>query len=581
MEKLQSTEDTMRSKKQTMNALEGFRTGLMHGERLHLPSAQRQHLERGSPLVGEVSYDARHRPLSTNISKHMKHMGTIVSGSDFGLHGMLPVKKPSGGGSAVLIATIEGESKLSLRTADGESRLSSFDLGHNVPVKHMSLSVNADHSYVLTGDASGQLHVTMAEPVMKNVSAADSKDDGADEKRPKKQLEIVANTTAKFSLPSSGDGRQITAVLAVDRGSQPIFLAGDSLGGVAFFFKNGTLRGRIKVTEDPGGVRGFRRGSGQTVLFFSSHSFGFLNVAQVDVSSAPCTGWNSPLFDVAADPQSTYSRAVLALEDGDVLVFSTTNGKDKDKACNLVLKFPRMSLVPFSLHTFRGHVMGLPTPLESTQKSDEYNSDLYFFNTAAMEAGYGAGQSRIVTLQASFQPRRLTSFALSGSSAGPKTHLALVFGGQSAALELYELFLKTPAIPKDVGGGSGNDWAAWLDWFPKVGILGITLVGVVMWNVRKVSGKNKADKGGAGGLPADFEAEMLRERLRKKKDGLKGDSKPGEDKLGGKAAGGINRSGPSSGSAGLDLGDDIDADMRSLNASSREMEELLASMGDD
>merc|ERR1719272_9756 len=116
-----------------MVALGDFRNALMHGERVHLPSAQRQYLEKGSPLVGEVSYDAKHRPLSTNASKHMKHVRTLLEGSEFRLQGLLPVKKPaSGGGSTVLIANLEGDSRLSLLTPDGETRLSSFDLGHKV-----------------------------------------------------------------------------------------------------------------------------------------------------------------------------------------------------------------------------------------------------------------------------------------------------------------------------------------------------------------------------------------------------------------------------------------------------------------
>lgn len=601
MEKLQSTEESMSTRRQTMTALEGFRSGLMHGERVHLPSAQRQYLEKGSPLVGEVSYDAKHRPLSTNISKSMKHARTIVNGSNFRLQGLLPIKKPaSGGGSTVLIATLESESKLSLRTPDGETRLDGFDLGHKVT--HLSLSVNLDHNFVFTGDAAGEMRVLMIEPVLRNISSSASSDEDevettSEKKRPTKQLVVFANTTAKFLLPSSGDGRQVASVLIVDRGAQPLFVVGDSLGSVAVFFKNGTLKGRIKVTDDPGGVIGLRRGSGQTVLFFSSHSFGFLSVTQVDVSSPPCTGWNSPVFDVASDPQSTYARVVLALSDGDVLVFSTT-GKNKERTCDLTLKFPRMSSVPFQLHVSRGHIMGVPTPLEGTEHADERNRDLYFFNTAAMEAGYGSGQSRIVTLQASFHPRRLTSFALqnsagSGGSGPAKAHLVLQFAGQSAGLELYDLNLKTPAVTRAEAGSGGSDMWSWLEWVPKVGILGITLIGVVVWNIRKISGGKQKSSG--GGLGGGFQEEMLKERLAaKRREGKQGESglDDMEEKIealskkaglreGGKSGAPKAAAGGASGSMKTPGGLDLDRDLDSLNASSREMEELLASMGDD
>jgi len=279
-----------------------------------------------------------------------------------------------------------------------------------------------------------------------------------------------------------------------------------------------------------------------------------------------------------------------------VLVFTTT-GKNKDRTCDLTLKFPRMSLVPFRLHAVRGQIMGVPTPPEGTENSDEYNRDIYFFNTAAMESGYGSGQSRIVTLQASFHPRRLISFALqhslgssgSGSSGPSKAHLALQFAGQSAGLELYELNLKTPAAPSAGGGGGGSsDMWSWLEWIPKVGILGITLIGVVVWNIRKVTGGKKPSGGGGGG---GFQEEMLKERLAKKREGMKGGVDDMEDKLdalskkaglreGGKSGASKASSGGASGST-IPGGLDLDADLDSLNASSREMEELLASMGDD
>merc|ERR1719253_494304 len=105
------------------------------------------------------------------------------------------------------------------------------------------------------------------------------------------------------------------------------------------------------------------------------------------------------------------------------------------------MKLPRLSLLPFRLQVVRGHVIGLPTPLENTKDAHEYNRELYFFNIAAVEAGYGAAQSQVVTLQASFDQRRLDSVAVltsAGGVAGPaatKVHLSLHFADQRAGLE--------------------------------------------------------------------------------------------------------------------------------------------------
>ena len=82
----------------------------------------------------------------------------------------------------------------------------------------------------------------------------------------------------------AGQTRQLNVVLPIERGSQTFFIAGDSLGGISVFFRNGTMRGRVRVTEDPGGVKGLIRAQGQQqVLFYSSHAFGFFSPSQVDL----------------------------------------------------------------------------------------------------------------------------------------------------------------------------------------------------------------------------------------------------------------------------------------------------------
>ena len=35
-------------------------------------------------------------------------------------------------------------------------------------------------------------------------------------------------------------------------------------------------------------------------------------------------------------------------------------------------------------------------------------------------------------------------------------------------------------------GPAGDSSSSWLNWFPKIGVFGIALVGVVIWNVQKV-----------------------------------------------------------------------------------------------
>merc|ERR1719343_1378292 len=152
----------------------------------------------------------------------------------------------------------------------------------------------------------------------------------------------------------------------------------------------------------------------------------------MDVQYPPCSGWSSPIFDVAPDPTQAYAKVVLSLADGDVIVFSTTKGKSK--ACDLNLKFPHVAAVPFKLQVFRGHIMALTSPPEDLERRDDYPREIYFFNLAHMDNGYGASPSRTVTVQASFKPRQPESLAIMGDRT--KSQIGIRFAG-SHGIEFY------------------------------------------------------------------------------------------------------------------------------------------------
>merc|ERR1719424_431162 len=436
---LDSQRQNLTSKQMTLSAIEALRDGIMSGKRIGLPTTHRQHLEKSSPLVSEVSFDSKHRPVSTNLSRHLKFMRNVADEVEVRIHTIMPLKKSSQKmGPSALMVTIDARNHMSIHTLEGDVRLSDFDLGHaqGAVVTQLVLSPNQENHFAVTADDTGEVRVhtlkVSSQKAPKNndgigQNVSDEELEKADEKPEEKfeqkhgikQMHVSANFSVAFTIPAStvtGEQRRLTTVLPVERGSQVLFVTGDSLGGIGVFHRNGTLKGRVKVTEDFGGVKGLLRGQGQTVLFYSSHSFGFFSVSQVDVQYPPCTGWNSPVFDIAPDPSLSYAKVILALSDGDVLVFSTTKGKNK--ACDLTMKFPRISSLPYKLQVFRGHVIALPTPLDTTHRKDEYLRELHFFNTNAMEAGYGTSTTRVVTLQANFAPRKPQQFALFSGAAG-------------------------------------------------------------------------------------------------------------------------------------------------------------------
>eukprot|EP00927_Polykrikos_kofoidii_P022223 TRINITY_DN20801_c0_g1_i1.p1 TRINITY_DN20801_c0_g1~~TRINITY_DN20801_c0_g1_i1.p1 ORF type:complete len:703 (+),score=134.73 TRINITY_DN20801_c0_g1_i1:112-2109(+) len=557
---LRTTREEVKGKHHTLRSLEAIRSGLLAGQRIEIPSAQRQYLETGVPLLSEISFDARHKPVTTNVSRHISSLQSIAPETEVKFHSFMQLKRSTStgkGGSTALLVIVDRMSKLSVYTTEGEVLLSQFDLGHGPErvVTHLALSPNQENHFVLSGDDLGNLRVHNLKVVTKrekkatedgsnemdassaasvggvDVEEAPIKevDDGQEnrQKLPQppvpRQLIVTTNFSCAFTLPqgAAGDVRRLNSVVPIDRGSQTYFVTGDSSGGITVFYRNGTIKGRVRVSDDHGGVIGLLRGQGQNVLFYSSHAFGFFSVTQVDVQHPPCTGWSSPLFDIAVDPSLSYSRIVLSLASGDVVVFSTSRGKSK--ACDLTLKFPHVSALPLKLHIMKGHVLGMPLPVEASHM--EHVRELFFFDMAAIEAGYGVAPSRSVVLQVSFKPKQPAAFAVYSPSGGSpvaagektKTQIALRFENQSG-LDVFEVTLKQSASKSGGGGGSGtfggsasSDGSSWLNWFPKIGVFGIALIGVVIWNVRKVTAQRRHDR------MDDIEDDYLKERLRERK----------------------------------------------------------------
>jgi len=541
--KLDELKDEMRGKHLTLQALEEIRGGILSGRRIELPSAQRQHLEKGSPLISEVTFDARHRPVSTNVTRHFQSQRVVAPSLEVRHHAFLTLKRSTPGAAKssipALLVLVDSESKLSIYSLENEPLLDRFDLGHGAgrSIVQLEMSPTQENHFVVTVDDEGGIRVHNIKIVAKKQKAEGSGKDEKEVEEPKakskepRMLNITASLASSFTLSPGAlaEARKLTVVLPIERGSQTFFVAGDSLGGISVFFRNGTMRGRVRVTEDPGGVKGLVRAQGQQqVLFYSSHAFGFFSPSQVDLQYAPCTGWNSPLFDLAMEPGYSTGRVLLALQDGDVLVYATTRGKSK--ACDLALKFPHVSVVPFKLHSFKGHVMALPTPPDDMEKKEQFVRELFFFNMAAMENGYGSAPSRAITLQASFKPKQPEDLALLGQPGGnggaqggekAKSQIAIRFKDMRG-VEVFDLTLRTPPPPKaaqaEGGGGSSNGWdlSSIMNWFPKVGVFGIALVGVIFWNIKKVAGGGGG--GGAADVPADdFDEELFKEKLRERR----------------------------------------------------------------
>jgi len=537
VQKLSTSAEEMRTHRMYMQVLEELRGAITTGARIELAPSTRQHLEAtGSSLVTEISVNAQHAATSSNASQHLQLIRTVAEQASVKLFSLLQLKraptstKGSPGGPYPLLVIVDTLSRLWLVTIDGDVALEAQDLGHppSAAVERLTLSLSQDSHYIMTADTNGEMRVhdlkIVAVPDKSQENSTTSSDERGKKKKkaenvPRK-LQATANFSSSFFLPTSDEGevRHLTAIHAVERTSQTYFVVGDSDGGLSVFHKNGTLKGRTVVTTDPGGVKGIIRGQSQSLLFWSSHLFGFFSAFQADMQQAPCSGWSSPLHDVVMEPSSSSNRVILALEDGDVLVFTTLKGKSK--VCDLSMKFPHMSSAPFQLGLLKGHVLGLTQPADA---GADRLRELFFFNLIGMEQGYGSAPSRAVTLQANFKPDQPSHFVMFTKAAGSgseraKVQLYLHMLGKGG-LAVYDLNLKA-AAQKVASGDASEDsgLSYWLNWVPKIGVFGVAIIGVLIWNVRKATNKKQQQSSSSFDFDNEAFAEKILESRRRRKE---------------------------------------------------------------
>lgn len=535
VDRLESSQDQIQGKLSTLSTLEQLRSSILGGRRVELQSAQRQHLEKGSPLVGEVTYDMRHRPVSTNTSRYFRLARTVARHLEVAHHALVPVQlgKASGDAGDALLAIVDSSSELSVFDLDGRPLLENFELGHaqGVTIDRLLVSKSQDSPLVLTTDSTSRIRVhSLKVEARVGFSAGVGRGENGTAEDSEEYLEpsslvLAPKLACAFKLPASplgGEARLLTTMLIVEHGGQTHFVAGDSAGGITVFSHRGFLRGRIRVTEEPGGVRGLVKSQGNSVLFYSARVFGHLAVAKVDLEYPPCSGPASPIAYAIIDLSYSASRVILSLEDGDIVVFNTARGPSR--ACDLAMKFPHVSPVPFQLYVFKGYVVGMPRLLRNSSQQvrsrapsrgtevgrsgDHAQADLlpelFVFNLAAMDNGYGVAPSRSVQLQASFDARGPAALSMLPSCQGKTAPMAFRFAS-TKGIRIYNVSLR-PARKSKVALEEAvvEESTSWTSWYAKG--IAVLLVAMLLplwyWRRRRRVANAAADAAAAAAAAA-------------------------------------------------------------------------------
>jgi len=140
-------------------------------------------------------------------------------------------------------------------------------------------------------------------------------------------------------------------------------VAGDSMGRISVFAKNGTLKNQVDATAMEGpGVEGLHSFHSQ-VIFRAGMEWGYVNLDKAEVKHIDCPKFEGRVAAITVDSQQL-SKVLLSDESGAVWVFNVKNRKD----CEFEKKFPYATdyKVPLELAAIRGYVIGLQksTPSE-------------------------------------------------------------------------------------------------------------------------------------------------------------------------------------------------------------------------
>ena len=209
-----------------------------------------------------------------------------------------------------------------------------------------------------------------------------------DEEKVSSHLGSPANITVQYNLRtkvplvtdtnSSEEAPQLTALIMTSVQGVKYFVAGDSSGWISVLTRNGTLHGRLQVSDGlPVGGISAHLGN---VVYVAGYKWGFLDLEKVTARSLICHKFETSLVHVAVTDTALQSRVIVADQDGTVWVFATRDKRD----CKVEHRFPRMtSRAPLSLSSVRGFVLSLELSRGYTGRSE-----LIAFNMSHVGKGW-------------------------------------------------------------------------------------------------------------------------------------------------------------------------------------------------
>jgi len=342
------------------------------------PIGNLQKLQQKLPLISDMEVDEKIAPTCSSGDFYIQkavvpldHEATLVK--------FLPLRNPrtAAGGNAggqpqvslpstfLVVASPDGMIKLF--TQDGEWVLT-FSTGHELPVEHVAVSPSNDEYLILTGDNFNtiRLHKIGVRHRRSPKQKRGMKARMANNERTSPYLGLQYNVTAQYNkqlrLPNSTLGeRKMTTLTAASQQGTKYFIAGDSLGYINIFTRNGTLKAEVDTMPVNSSaprvpIDSVNAHLGQ-FMYRAGTRWGMVDIEHEKVKHRrfKCPRFEGEVSVVITDGQQN-SKVIVADEAGTVWVF---NLKEK-RECQVEHRFAKGSTRgPLDLAAVRGYVIAV------------------------------------------------------------------------------------------------------------------------------------------------------------------------------------------------------------------------------
>ncbi|KAL8432369.1 hypothetical protein Efla_006144 [Eimeria flavescens] len=248
--------------------------------------------------------------------------------------------------SSVLLVTCSKDGFLEVRSVADPSNFVGLQTKHAAQVLSLSVFPRGEDLTVLTTDADGValLHLLVASrgEASAFTSASVKLERPATKRLAASPLALSLEAADSFRVTQGGAAKKHNCVISATLKGERVLVVGGGDGSLSVYARSGSLKARVIVTNEEGGIQHLAHLGGFTI-FATKRCVGHVNPLAVELSGKmSCVGMAAPIASIALDARK-HGRGAVALQDGQILYMDV-------KSWTLLHKFPSIFKGPMKLY---------------------------------------------------------------------------------------------------------------------------------------------------------------------------------------------------------------------------------------